>query len=702
MHDLLGQHMSTSHIQTFNKKHHYEQQKQIMNSVQKHRQKLLSITIALTLTAPLAAQADLNGLGDLPGGVFSSTAWGVNDDGTVVVGYSASENGWEAFRWTQAEGMVGLGDLPGGAFISKAHDVSADGSVAVGTSASTNGTEAFRWSASGGMVGLGDLPGGSFGSAASGVSANGLVVVGFSQSSNGHEAFRWSQADGMEGLGDLPGGNFFSSAADISADGLVIVGQSISTNGAEAFRWTSGGGMVGLGDLSGGSFESLASGINDDGSVVVGFGTSASGTEAFRWTAGDGMVGLGDLPGGGFYSTATDTNADGTVVVGNGNSASGAEAFRWTQTTGMQSVADWLESTGVDTTGWATLELAYGVSADGAVVVGRGTSTNGTEAWLARAGSGVLTLNGDLTNSLGGSAGAPSISSIQNINLILHGAHHRPLLTQRKLSENRCLWLNGDFARYGHNQQDADAWLAELGSCYSFIPDVFVAGIGLGKSQVNQNLIFSGDATQEGQYLMGEMSWRPTGQPLIFTLTGLYGYWNTDIDRGYLNGGVVDQSHGDTDIQGGALRARIDWPIKIIGDIDLIPSIQYSHSRTKMDGYTETGGGFPARFHSQSHTAKELRGGLGIQKDLSPTTRLHADLEATHRFDDNYSAVSGQIIGLFAFNLEGAEVEENWVRGRLELDQKLSKNSAISASVTGSTTGEDPELSAAISLRGAF
>jgi len=56
------------------------------------------------------------GLGDLPGGSFSSYADGVSANGSVVVGYGNSANGNEAFRWTQGTGMVGLGDLSGGIF----------------------------------------------------------------------------------------------------------------------------------------------------------------------------------------------------------------------------------------------------------------------------------------------------------------------------------------------------------------------------------------------------------------------------------------------------------------------------------------------------------------------------------------------------------------------------------------------------------
>ena len=50
----------------------------------------------------------------------------VNADGRVVVGRGTGTAGQEAFRWTGGV-MTGLGDLPGGSFSSKANDVSADG-----------------------------------------------------------------------------------------------------------------------------------------------------------------------------------------------------------------------------------------------------------------------------------------------------------------------------------------------------------------------------------------------------------------------------------------------------------------------------------------------------------------------------------------------------------------------------------------------
>ena len=357
---------------------------------------------AIGVTLPAQA-ASFQELGFLPGGSFSrSFALGVSADGSVVVGESSSVNSpAEAFRWTQGTGMVGLGFLPGGGPSanlnagSNALGISADGSVVVGYSNIPNvngGYEAFRWTQATGMVGLGDLPGGIFDSKATGVSADGSVVVGNGTGFYG-TAFRWTQATGMVGLGYLPGGGYYAAsyASGVSANGSVVVGVSTSANGTEAlvwqeaFRWTQGTGMVGLGDLPGGSFWSNAQNVSADGSVVVGQSSGAYGYEAFRWTQGTGMIGLGSLPGGLFVSAATGVSADGSVIVGY---SVGGEVFVWNSTQGMRSLREILTNDyGLDLTGWGALSYAGNpqVSADGLTIVGQGWNPNGNlEAWIAR------------------------------------------------------------------------------------------------------------------------------------------------------------------------------------------------------------------------------------------------------------------------------------------------------------------------------
>ena len=100
------------------------------------------------------------------------------------------------------------------------------------------------------------------------------------------------------------------------------------------------------------------------------------------------MVGLGDLPGGGFSSGANGVSADGSVVVGQGSSASGFEAFIWDATNGMRSLKTVLIDLGLGPAlaGW-TLTSAWAISPDGLSIVGYGTNPSGdNEAWIAQLG----------------------------------------------------------------------------------------------------------------------------------------------------------------------------------------------------------------------------------------------------------------------------------------------------------------------------
>ena len=82
----------------------------------------------------------MSGLGDLSGGNFFSQAYDASGDGSVVVGYSYTDVGIEAFVWTETDGMLSLrnilsaqgSDLSYWQKIDRALSISADGNTIVG------------------------------------------------------------------------------------------------------------------------------------------------------------------------------------------------------------------------------------------------------------------------------------------------------------------------------------------------------------------------------------------------------------------------------------------------------------------------------------------------------------------------------------------------------------------------------------------
>ena len=112
----------------------------------------------------------------------------------------------QAFRWTESGGMDGLGDLPGGDFDSSAKDTTADGSIVVGRSnvlggQLTSSSDPFIWDEVHGMRNLVDVLTNDFGlgaalagwnlTEATAISDDGRVIIGNGINPDGNfEAWR--------------------------------------------------------------------------------------------------------------------------------------------------------------------------------------------------------------------------------------------------------------------------------------------------------------------------------------------------------------------------------------------------------------------------------------------------------------------------------------------------------------------------------
>lgn len=655
-----------------------------------------SVHTVLCTISPASAQV---GLTDL---CCAAEATSVSADGSVVVGQVASSDGsgiWHAFRWKASDGIQELERLNGGTW-SEARAVSADGKVVVGGAddgAQGNTQRAFRWTQSGGIQSLGVLPGGHT-SVANSVSANGSVVVGWATLENwvGH-AFRWTATGGMQDLGALNGVGW-SQALGVSADGSVVVGWSDGgVWGETAFRWTQASGMQGIGTLNDGS-HSWARGVSADGTVVVGWsndGLVNDAERAFRWTQATGMQSLGTLPGGDI-SAANGVSANGLVIVGQASDATSPfRAFRWTQVGGMQTVEDWLRSNGV-TIPTNVTNSATATNYDGSVVVG---NLIGQRAFIARVsamGSGLITL-ADVQASLAGTATGGSMA-LASTNLLISGAHSHPM-SRRVVDGQRTFWAAGDWGRDDHGGRDGNLGLAEVGIGRNF--GLAQVNLAVGQTRARQNLTLNGSAQTDGSYLLAE-ALIPVIGPLWATLGGYCHWGKSDLKRGYVNAGSPDASTASPDVNTRGLRARLDW-VNAWGfsKIDFSPYADLSYAESKLDAYNETGGGFPARFNSRKEKATEVRLGLDAATALGNGVRLLGTLEAAHRFEQSGARTSGEVVGLFGFNLDGYKNKRDWLRVGAGVEGRLVDGTA-SLWLNATTKGEGPSAWLAASWQKAF
>lgn len=634
-----------------------------------------------------------------------SNGFGVSRDGSTVIGGdwdNETDQDSRAFRWTASGGTQDLGRLNGGAS-SRAHSTNADGSVVVGYAQDGPGGQlhAFRWTqASGTMQSLGTLPGGAY-SFASDVNGDGSVVVGganfVATNTNTMHAFRW-EAGLMQDLGSLNGTNY-SYASGVNFDGSVVVGDAydgaINGNPVRAFRWTQAGGMQSLGTLGGSS--SSASAVSDDGLVVVGSSnTPTDGTRAFRWTQASGMSSLGSLVGRENLqqsSGASDVNRDGSVVVGQVYIGDQANGFRWTQSTGMITVEQWLRANGSKVAD-NTIYDARGVSADGNVVVGTLRYGN---AYIARVGPGVD----------GSSAGSSGIIDLQQYSTTLaakpaasvglgyagttlNGAHGEPM---RNLLEagRQSFWVTNDTGFNNGKSSDGAFGLGDVGYGIGLEGGV-TARFAAGGLYTDQDIDAGGKFTQKGIYLAPEVT-LPLGNSLYATVGAYYSPTKLSIQRGYLNGGVMDYSSGEADSTTWGGKVRLDWLNAVTTEswgFTPYSSLTYAHS--KLDAYSETGGSFPASFNETREDSTVLRAGVDGVYALNDKVNLLTRAEAAYRFEQEAAGTSGTIIGLSGFDLAGQKIDQFWLRGGIGAEVDVGKNSTVSLNLNVTTQGSDPTM----------
>jgi uncharacterized membrane protein len=166
----------------------------------------------------------------------SGMGWAVDGDGSTIVGNTF---GAHAVRW---DGLVptDLGIIPGGFQDADATAVTADGTQIFGIARGPQGYDAFRWTQATGMVGLG-FPSAGFNNLPlpQACTADGTILVGNTFGA----AIVWRLGSGPEYIQDVLeqqfginlNGLFLEHAMGISDDGRTIVGFGSRNNARHGF-----------------------------------------------------------------------------------------------------------------------------------------------------------------------------------------------------------------------------------------------------------------------------------------------------------------------------------------------------------------------------------------------------------------------------------------------------------------------------------
>ena len=455
----------------------------------------------------------------------------------------------------------------------------------------------------------------------------------------------------------LESGSGIVSRMSINADGTLVAGTVSTNNVARASIWnTSSGALTSL--YQGTATASQVLGMNTSGSVLVGYGTFDGTAQALYWT-------------------------------GSGTSYT------------MHNLLETLEEENVDMTGWNLTE-ATGASDDGTYIVGTGRLSDSDVAFIANVPAGGLTTTEALYQSLGtmGQVG-PAVAGMGQLSMGrlgsvsggqgMHFAVNTPgsspaaagkesgLSSGDEMPGRLDLWVVGTV---GTNiELNGDDLGLHGGVGLTWERGEWRAGGGLFGDSRDLDTSYNGNQDIQAVGPGAFVAYSPEDTGLEFRLSGLWQTVNLDLRRGYINGSGYATSEGSTNADIFGLSGRVQWTKGVTDYLDLTPFAEYTWQTTHIDGYSESGGPFPASFDSRDETSNSLRSGLRADAALIDKVDTWAWIAWDHRFEDKSSGLGGTATGLGAFSYAGAKVDQDWadvgVGASWDISERLSANTAL-------------------------
>ncbi|WP_207263240.1 autotransporter outer membrane beta-barrel domain-containing protein [Desulfovibrio sp. Huiquan2017] len=189
----------------------------------------------------------------------------------------------------------------------------------------------------------------------------------------------------------------------------------------------------------------------------------------------------------------------------------------------------------------------------------------------------------------------------------------------------------------------------------------------------------------------------PDGTGLEFRVAAIWQTVNLDLKRGYANGAGSATSSGHTNAEVFGLSGRAQWTRSVTNSFALTPFAEYTWQNTHIDGYSESGGPFPASYDSRDETSNSIRTGLRTDVALFDKVGTWAWLAWDHRFEDKSSGMGGTATGLGAFSYAGSKLDQDWADAGMgaswDITERLSANSSL-AFALGCDDDSVPDLTA--------
>lgn len=516
-------------------------------------------------------------------------------------------------------------------------------------------------------------------------------------------------------------------ANDTTYDGSVMIGYG-DADQPQALLWTLGGGgetgtfrKLDLPDGFEGSFGSL---ISKAGEVGVGLGITDtdSGFHVLRWELGAGgdtldisrtskTVGSSHAADSEetIYDVVTGMSEDGSIIVGTNVVdfqnvlTSPTTAFRWSDADGWQTISEFLASHDVDVEGWTfdstgSIMPALGgtlpqggrnISADGSVIIGRGTRALGEGQfediyWLTRCTS--VEENCGVTTEDDIYEGVVSVGSMAEVsNLYFDDLFSTLSHTSGQAGPNGSM--------FGWGAGDSDPMSSAGLGINLRLGSTMTGSLAVSRAHIVTPLAFDGEAAFDATAISAYFADRPTSG-LVWDAGVSAAALTGEVGRGYLNGNDVEFSSGETDGSALGARARLGWRFADVAPQTAVtPYAGYTFARSSYEGWTETGGSFPAVFSDFTTLTHIVRAGVDVEHDFTGGVVGTAGLAVVRRTTDS-GTMTFDLPGIIGGDVSAETGPATWAEVNLGLTVPLAETATGLFGVTGRIP-EDGDVSVA-------